>query len=278
MKAQLISTLKSYASDIRALSRSVSAVKTRQVEKAEVREAAHAISTRWFDEIRPTLENAQASSETLLVFSNLFENLMKTSRLRATKGTYVSLISQIIPKYDKEIIHAAEIGAFSVGASLSIAPYLQGLPADEGSYLDEAQRCLSVKALKGCIVLGWCATIARIHDKIESIGYEKFSAATEEMSAKTFGRYKFFKKKEKIETRSELQQVFDTNLIWVLEYLELIDNNEHQRLRHCFDLRNNSAHPGQAPIEPENVYAFYSDITKIVLKNPKFAIEAPAGS
>jgi hypothetical protein len=55
--------------------------------------------------------------------------------------------------------------------------------------------------------------------------------------------------------------------------LELIDGNQHQRLRFCFELRNNSAHPGQAPIEPENVYSFYSDITKIVLNNPKFAID-----
>jgi hypothetical protein len=78
-------------------------------------------------------------------------------------------------------------------------------------------------------------------------------------------------KKFKVDSLSELQKVFDTDLLWVLEYLELIDSNQHQRLRTCFDLRNHSAHPGQAPVEPENVLAFYSDITKIVLKNSKFS-------
>jgi hypothetical protein len=53
--------------------------------------------------------------------------------------------------------------------------------------------------------------------------------------------------------------------------MELIDSNQHSRLRHCFDMLNHSAHPGQAPIS-ENLYSFFSDITQIVLKNPKFAI------
>jgi len=276
MKTQLVAALKGQARDLAALGRAVAAVKTRQVEKTEVKAAAHSIARKWFDEINPLLKAAQASPETLSEFSGLFEELMKTSRIRATKSTYAGLISQLMPKYQKDLIHAAEIGVFSAGTSLSIAPYVEGLPANEGSYLDEAQRCLSVKALKGCIVLGWCATIARIHSKVADIGYTKFSAATDEMAGKNYGRFKPFNKRHKVDSLSELQRIFDTDILWVLEYLELIDGNQHQRLRFCFELRNNSAHPGQAPIEPENVYSFYSDITKIVLKNPKFAIgEAP---
>jgi hypothetical protein len=273
MKTQLVATLKSHCRELVSLGRAVSAVRTRQVEKSDVKLAAHALARRWFDEIKPLLDTAQAPAETTSGFSALFENLLKTSRIRATKSTYAGLISQLVPKYENELIHAAEIGAFNSVASLSIAPYLEGLPTDEGDYLDEAQRCLSVKALKGCIVLGWCATISRIHSRIAQIGYDRFSSATEEMAEKNYGRFKPFKKKHKVDSLSELQRIFDTDILWVLEYLELIDGNQHQRLRFCFELRNNSAHPGQAPIEPENVYSFYSDITKIVLRNPKFAID-----
>jgi hypothetical protein len=92
------------------------------------------------------------------------------------------------------------------------------------------------------------------------------------MHAKTTGRFKPFRKQFTIESRSELQTIFDTDLLWVLEYLELIDNNQHQRLRHCFELRNNSAHPGLAPIKGPNLYSFYSDISEIILKNEKFAL------
>jgi hypothetical protein len=169
MKTQLVATLKGHSRDLVALGRAVASVQTRQVEKSEVKLAAYSLARRWFDEIKPLLESAQAPPETMSGFSALFENLLKTSRMRATKSTYVGLISQLVPKYENELIHAAEIGAFSGGGSLSIAPYLEGLSADEGSYLDEAQRCLSVKALKGCIVLGWCATIARIYFGFSSI-------------------------------------------------------------------------------------------------------------
>ena len=92
------------------------------------------------------------------------------------------------------------------------------------------------------------------------------------MAAKTAGRFKPYNKKFSVDSLSELQRVFDTELLWVLEYLGLIDSNQHQRLRHCFDLRNHSAHPGLAPITDENLYSFFSDITKIVLKNPKFEL------
>ena len=57
------------------------------------------------------------------------------------------------------------------------------------------------------------------------------------MAGKATGRFKFFTKKLSIQSRSESQTVFDTDLLWVLEYLGLIDNNQHQRLRHCFEFQ-----------------------------------------
>ncbi len=91
-----------------------------------------------------------------------------------------------------------------------------------------------------------------------------------EMKDRSFGRYKRFSKKYNIASLSELREVFDTDLLWVLEYLGLIDSNQHERLRHCFLFRNNSGHPGEAPITGENLYSFYSDVSHIVLKNKKF--------
>jgi hypothetical protein len=93
------------------------------------------------------------------------------------------------------------------------------------------------------------------------------------MAGKQFSRFKPFNKKFRVESISELRRtVFDTNLLWVLEYMGLIDSNQQERLRYCFELRNHSAHPGQAPVTGENLYSFYSDITKIVLKNSNFSV------
>jgi hypothetical protein len=54
--------------------------------------------------------------------------------------------------------------------------------------------------------------------------------------------------------------------------MNLIDNTEHARLEHCLDLRIQSSHPGDAPVKEANLVAFFSDVTEIVLKNPKFAL------
>ena len=189
------------------------------------------------------------------------------------KARLLAVIGEAVALYS-ELIHSIETSSFAAQGTLSIAPYIGGLGIDEGEYLDEAQRCLTVNGLRACVVLGWCATIARIHKKIEELGYDRFNQATVEMAGKATGRFKFFTKKLSIQSRSELQTVFDTDLLWVLEYLGLIDNNQHQRLRHCFEFRNNSAHPGLAPIKGENLYSFYSDISEIVLKNEKFAVRA----
>ena len=90
------------------------------------------------------------------------------------------------------------------------------------------------------------------------------------MKAIKKGRYKRFNKSFDIKTSYELQaSVFDSDLLWVLEYWELIDSNQNDRLNICYTMRNNSAHPGEAKITRENLASFYSDIKTMVFDNPK---------
>lgn len=273
MKEQLLAVVRRHAEALAALQRSIKAISTPRIGRRQPLEVGAEIARHWFDDVRPALEKAQFSAAIIDAFSRRFEELLLASGGKPTKESYLQLVAGVLSAYREQVIHQIEIGSFVSVGGLSIAPYIEGLSVYEGDYLDEAQRCLTVNALRGCIVLGWCATVARIHDKIEEIGFEKFSKATEEMAAKTVGRFKPFNKKQSIASLSDLQRVFDTELLWVLEYLELIDSNQHQRLRNCFDLRNHSAHPGLAPISGENLYSFFSDITKFVLKNPKFEVK-----
>jgi hypothetical protein len=37
-------------------------------------------------------------------------------------------------------------------------------------------------------------------------------------------------------------------------------------------MRNNAAHPGEAPISPENLASFYSDINSFIFQNPKLSL------
>lgn len=272
MKDQLLTLTREQLAGVSALQKSVRAAKTPRIVQKPILSSGVAASRLWFDEVRPALEQASVQPDELSTLSGRFAALLRLCQARPTKNGLQRVLSEIASLY-KELVHSIEVGSFSQSGGLSITPYIEGLPSDEGEYLDEAQRCLSVNAFRGCIVLGWCATIARIHSKIADLGYANFNKASEEMAAKTVGRYKPFNKKFAIGSMSELQRIFDTDLLWVLEYLNLIDGNQHQRLRYCFEFRNNSAHPGLAPITGENLYSFFSDITHIVLKNPRFEIQ-----
>jgi hypothetical protein len=98
------------------------------------------------------------------------------------------------------------------------------------------------------------------------------------MASQTKGRFKKFNAVQNVSSISELREVFDTIILWVLEGLELIDTNQHTRLRSCFDLRCQCAHPGDAPITEYNLLSFFSDLNEIVLRNEKFKIQSEPSS
>ena len=274
MKEKLLEVTRSHSRTLVDIQRRVGRYTGTRIQAGSLLSDVQAVSTGWFDQVRPALEKASVNAGLVAYGTDIFDRMLRQAKKnKPTKSSLLTIMGEGVGLYG-DLIHNIETASFSSTSGLSIAPYVEGLSTDEGEYLAEAQRCLEANALRGCIVLGWCAMIARIHKKIEEIGFDRFSQVTVEMAGKTTGRFKFFTKRFSIQSRSELQTVFDTDLLWVLEYLELIDNNQHQRLRHCFEFRNNSAHPGLAPIKGENLYSFYSDISEIILKSAKFKLTA----
>lgn len=141
----------------------------------------------------------------------------------------------------------------------------------ESDYLQEAIDCADAGYTRAAIVLGWCAAIDKIQKKILGIGFDKFNAASLDAKARTTGVFKNWNKGVQANSLSELQSIFDKDLIIVLEAMELLNGNQADRLRVCFQYRNQSAHPGDAPIEEPHLVAFFTDINSIVLQNPKFS-------
>jgi hypothetical protein len=117
--------------------------------------------------------------------------------------------------------------------------------------------------------MGWCAAIDKIQKKILLLGLGQFNKASTNLKNQTSGKFKNWNKEFNVTSLSELQTVFDTDLLVVLEGMQLLDGNQAERLRTCFQYRNHSAHPGEAPIQDAHLIAFFTDITEIVLKNPK---------
>ncbi|MDD1533843.1 MULTISPECIES: hypothetical protein [unclassified Bradyrhizobium] len=271
MKDKLLSATRDHAKAVAEIQKRVGRYSGAQIQSGSLLADVQTLASVWFDRVKDALEAGKVAPDLVGEANTVFDKMLRLSKMKPRKTTLIAELTAAVNVY-KKLVHVIETSSFASSQALSIAPFIEGLQGDETDYLDEAQRCLTVEGLRACVVLGWCATVSRIHRKIEDLGFDKFSQATREMAGKTTGRFKPFKKQFQIESRSELQTVFDTDLLWVLEYLELIDNNQHQRLRHCFEFRNNSAHPGLAPIKGPNLYSFYSDISEIILKNPKFAL------
>jgi len=108
--------------------------------------------------------------------------------------------------------------------------------------------------------------------KILALGFDSFNNASRTLKSQTSGKFKRWNKEFAVTTMSELQMIFDSDLIVVLEGMGLLDGNQAQRLETCFQYRNHSAHPGEAPIEPAHVISFFTDINGIILQNQKFVL------
>ncbi|MGA2581956.1 MAG: hypothetical protein ABSG31_01665 [Tepidisphaeraceae bacterium] len=142
----------------------------------------------------------------------------------------------------------------------------------ERGFIEEAITCINHSAPRAAIVLGWCAAVHRLRKKIQALGFPAFNETSARLKNMDSGKHKRWSKEFRITSFGELQtNVFDTDLITILEGMGLIDGTQAQRLATCFEYRCHSAHPGDAPIGEPHVVAFFSDIVGIILSNPVFA-------
>ena len=163
----------------------------------------------------------------------------------------------------------AEKNASIVG----LVKILESATEEEKEYLNEALGCAKYDFNRASMVLVWSAAIHRMQKVVEKLGFSEFNKKSEEMKSIREGRFKRFQKSFNVNSLSELRAtVFDTDLLWVLEYWELIDANQHERLSNCFAMRNNAAHPGEAKITGINLASVFSDLKNIVFDNPKFKL------
>jgi len=270
MKEQLLSELEEHSEMISLLLSDLKKHVAVQVSSTQMRLQAKEIAMAWFNKIKPMLEKVNLEAIPLGNLSDSFERLLQYSKKVSRTSSYIALLEPLSKRYVEDLMHVVEIKNFQIQSGCNIDPYLEGLLEDDKDYLLEAAKCAREDCIRASIIMGWCATINRIHQKIVNLGFTNFNQATSEMKSKSQGRYKRFTKEYNINSLSELREVFDTDLLWILEYLQLIDVNQHERLRHCFLLRNNCGHPGDAPITGENLYSFYSDVSQIILKNKAF--------
>jgi hypothetical protein len=243
------------------------------ITKKETIGQAQLIAKKWFEDIEPILEQFGISEPIKNKYHDYFSQLLQLSLKTSRTKTYQKIIKEILTDFKDDILIVVMKSAGKITSIAGLIKILENATEEEKEYLDEALGCAKYGFYRASMVLVWSAAVHRMQKVVEKLGFSEFNKKSKEMKSKCEGRFKRFQKSFSVNSLSELRAtVFDTDLLWVLEYWELIDANQHERLSICFTMRNNAAHPGEAPITDINLASAFSDLKNIAFDNPKFKL------
>ncbi len=270
----MIADLKEFLAIAKGIKQDIRKLEVDRVSKKDLKTRVENLATAWFSSLQPRLiDELGMSSDILEKYGEAAGRLLSLVANNNLKKSYLQTFEALIKSFNTELIIPAQTNPSEIGSIALLHRLLADLPnEDENEYLSEAVKCAQRGFFRAAAVMGWCAAIDRIHRKIVDFGIQKFNVASVRMATQTKGRYKRFSSPQSVSTLSELREVFDTNVLWIIEGMGFIDSNQHTRLKSCFDIRNQSAHPGQVTISEFNLMSFFSDIDQIVLRNPTFIL------
>jgi hypothetical protein len=271
----MLENLRTLQKELAELRKEVAAVSAECIAKKSIRNQAEIIGSKWFSEFSELLMHQNGFSPELIEsYSQHFGRLIKISAPNNKKKSYLDTLSAILKSFRDDLIIPLQTKPKGPQKVSLLSEVLASLPAGaESVYMEEAIKCAHHQFFRASVVLGWCAAIDRIHRVIEKSGFPKFNITSAQMASQTSGRFKKFNAVQNVSSLSDIREVFDTTILWVIEGMELIDSNQHTRLRSCFDLRCQCAHPGDAPVTEYNLLSYFSDLDQILFKNPKFAAD-----
>jgi len=217
-----------------------------RVQKQGFMKEAEALSILWFTSLKPQIEGLGAAFEPQVADVTIaMDRLHKVSSRNNLATSYDAAIKAALTKFKDRFLKPIQLAKPEEKTNVVLDKVLGRIndpgDPDESSYLKEAIACAKIGYWRASVVMGWCAAI------------------------------KNWNKGFQANNLSELQAIFDKDLLTVLEEMTLIDSNESDRLLVCFQYRNQSAHPSKPPIQDVHLAAFYTDIDAIIFSNPNFA-------
>jgi hypothetical protein len=269
----LLDELKALQDELRKLRRDLRTETTARVSRRSERAIAERLGQRWFSEFAAQLVQ-QVPPEVVDRYSAGFKRLLELSGGQSQRAAYLRVIDGLVKSFQRDLILPSQtLPSIPQTSASLLRKILSDLPdPGEDSYLREAIACAESGYFRAAVVMGWCAAIDRIHRVVESEGFPRFNIASARMASETMGRFKRFNSPQNVASVSDLRAVFDTQILWILEGMGMLDLNQHTRLRSCFELRTQCSHPGDAPTTEFNLMSFFSDLNEIVFRNEQFAL------
>ncbi len=258
-------TLQALHEELKALRRALRGEENPRVAKKSLRHEAERLGRHWFDKVQPDLARTNAISvELLKKYDTGFERLIKLSAPNNLRTSYLETVEALAKQIRIELILPLQTSGANRSPPTVFESFVASLKDPvESAYFQEAIDCAKQGFLRAAAVMAWCAAIDRIHQKIERVGFSAFNVTSAQMASQQKGRFKRFNQTQSVTSLSELREVFDTIVLWVIEGMGFIDSNQHTRLRSCFEMRCHCAHPGEAPITEYNLMSLFSDIQQM---------------
>ena len=270
----LIDNLHLIEVDLKNIRTALKKAKATSRPNVSIQEKCKNSSILWFNQIKPNLSNFQIKKNIMEHYDKQFNELLRRSVSASRIKTYLPLVSSILLNFKNDLTLQEMKSSIPIEQFNHLDDILDDVSEKEREYFAEARNCARHDCFRAAVVLGWSAAIFRMQNMVEKKGFDEFNKKSKEMKAILEGRYKRFSKSFNIHNLSELQStVFDNDLLWILEYWELIDSNQRDRLGICAMMRNNAGHPGQATISYENLLSFYSDLRNYIFNNENFVLE-----
>lgn len=152
-----------------------------------------------------------------------------------------------LPASDPEIEH--DISSLSKILGKVRNPEIKG-------FIEEALKCLSVDALRACVVFLWSGAIHTIHEKMLKSDKTKLNAALQKHDSKA----------RNVTRIDHFAYVKDRISLLAASELGVIDKNEKDVLEEALGLRNKCGHPGKYKPGPKKVSSYIEDLITVVFK------------
>jgi hypothetical protein len=204
--------------------------------------------------------------------SNAWASLVKLTNSPSPKSQYKPLLKNIIAKTESELLHKFIKGSAIQTIGDALRKLVQPISdPDLLKYVDESIRCAETNCIRASVVLAWCAVASKVHQKLVSLTMPVLTAEFAKMRADKGLMFRTFTKDYTFTTDLDVQEAADTHLILMCRFLTYLDDTQYKHLKGALDLRNGCGHPTGYQPDPVKLQAYYSDITQLVLLNPKFA-------
>lgn len=203
--------------------------------------------------------------------SDAWATLVKLANKPSPKKQYKEFLKVIIGKTESELLHKFIKGSAIQTIGDSLRKLVQPISDPELlKYLDESIRCAETTCVRASVVLAWCAVAHMVHKKLTSLGIPTLNAEFAKMKADKGLMFRAFTRDYVFSTEPDVQEAADAHLILLCRFLTYLDDTQYKHLKGALDLRNGCGHPTGYQPDPVKLQAYYSDITQLVLLNPKF--------